>query len=201
MIQTILAVDNEDSILGEFFTECLKDIENYENEAKSLNVIKSNALNELAISLKLSELSKFIFLAFSHGSKESLLSNGSSPYISININNGIFLNAFFYACACNVGEVLGRNLVENGCSSFIGYNKNFEIWDFNRNPFVQCATYGYKLFLSGCNIETIIEKMKEKYDEYIDNYENDIFGAMMLLSNKNSLVYHGNSKHSISMLD
>ena len=36
MIQTILAVDNEDSILGEFFTECLKDIENYENEAKSL---------------------------------------------------------------------------------------------------------------------------------------------------------------------
>lgn len=200
MIQAILAVDNEDSILGNFFTECLQEIENHKSPLIHLDVIKSNALNDLAISLKVESISNFIFVAISHGSEEALLSNGITPYVSSNININKFSNSFFYTCSCFTGKELASKLIENGCSSYIGYDNKFSVWDYHRKPFVECATYGYKLFLSGHNIETIIEMMKTNYDEHIDNYNNDYFGAVMLLDNKKALMALGDEKHNIQML-
>jgi hypothetical protein len=200
MINTILAVDNEDSGLGSFFTECLQDIESFESEAKSLDIVNSNALNDLTISLKLTNITKFIFLAFSHGSDDSLVVKGSNPYISSTLNIKRFTDSFFYACACDTGKVLGQTLINNGCASFIGYNDKFTVWGYNTRPFVECANYGYKLFLQGHDIGTIITMMKMKYDEHIDNYNNDIFGAADLLSNKNALVAYGNHQLNIAKL-
>jgi hypothetical protein len=200
MIQAIIAVDNNDSILGNFFTECLQKIENYTNPLVQLDIIKSNALNDLTISLKVKNLSKIIFVAVSHGSEDSLLSNGVTPYISSNINIDKFSESFFYTCSCLTGKMLAPKLIENGCSSYLGYDNSFSVWDFNRTPFVECATYGYKVYLEGHNIETVLEMMKLKYDEHINNYDNDYFGAVMLLDNKNALIAQGDTKHNIKML-
>lgn len=201
MINTILAVDNEDSGLGSFFSECLQDIEDFQNENKVLTILLSNLLrNDIAISVKLEAIAKFIFLAYSHGNDDSLVVNGSHPYISINVNNNRFTDSLFYACACHTGKILGQSLVDSGCASYIGYQDEFKVWGYNTAPFVECANYGYKLFLEGHDVETIIIMMKSKYDDHINNYNNDYFGAANLLSNRNALIARGNLQLKITDL-
>ncbi|MGJ7033719.1 hypothetical protein [Niabella hirudinis] len=197
MINAILAIDEQDEVLGNFYTECLTDLENFENDKCSITLIKSNALNDLAVSLSIPKNGKFVFLAYSHGSDSELLAGGTTPYISETLNITLFKNSFFYTCSCSTGKRLGQLLIDNQCISYIGYKEKFTIWDYNRTPFVECANYGYKLFIQGYNIESIVEQMKAKYDEHIDNYSNDFFGAAYLLANRNTLLALGDLTHSI----
>jgi hypothetical protein len=197
MICTIIAIDEQDEVLGDFFSECLQDLENFENDKTTLSTIKSKALNEAGISLSVPADGKFVFLAYSHGSENELLASGAIPYVSDTINTTLFRESFFYTCSCSTGMRLGQSLIENKCSSYIGYKGKFEVWDYNRQPFVECANHGYKLFIQGENIESIIIKMKEKYDEHIANYNNDFFGAVILLANKKALVALGDFTHCL----
>ena len=198
MITAILAIDEQDDVLGDFYSDCLRDLQNIENEHVSLSYIKSHSLNEAAISLKVPAAGKFLFLAYSHGSANQLLSKGVNPYISDTINTHLFKQSFFYTCSCSTAIILGQSLIDNECASYIGYKDKFTVWDYNRPPFVECANFGYKLFLQGENIETIIAKMKDKYDEHIDNYNNDFFGSVHLLANRNALSSLGDPTHSIN---
>ncbi len=200
MVQTIIAVDNQDEDLGYFFAECLRHIECF-SDNNSLDIIKSNALNDLIISLKISNTTNFIFLAFSHGTNKALLKNGITPYISTTLNTDKFKESFFYSCACHTGKELGKTLIDKGCASFIGYNKEFSVWLYDIKPFIKCATYGYKLFLEGHQIEDIKNNMIEKYNEYIFNDEILYFTRANLRENRNALVAHGNMKHSIKDLE
>ena len=197
MINVILAIDEEDHILGGFYSDCLRDFENFKTTMCTLSYIRSNALNEASVLMTVPGGQRFVFLAYSHGSENELLSGGVTPYISNSINVTAFKGALFYTCSCSTGKKLGYSLIENECTSYIGYKEKFEIWDFNRQPFVECANYGYKLFTQGENIESIIVKMKEKYDEHIDNYTNDFFGAAHLLANKNALLALGSMDFSL----
>ncbi len=200
MINTILAIDEQDEVLGDFYTECLQDLENIENENITTTYIKSNALNEATISLRVPANGKVAFLAYSHGSETELLASGVTPYISETINTKLFKESFFYTCSCSTGKKLGQSLIDNECSSYIGYKEKFEVWNYNRKPFVECANHGYRLFIQGENVESIIGKMKEKYDEHISNYNNDFFGAAYLLANRNVLVALGDLTHCVDKI-
>ncbi len=198
MINTFLAIDDLDEKLGSFYTECLTDLQSIAENNSTLIAIRSNNLNDLHISLAIPQTENVIFLAYSHGSANELLANGVTPYISDTLNTNLFKGSFFYTCSCSTAKKLGHTLIENECASYIGYKEEFTIWDYNRPPFVECANLGYKLFLSGHNISSIQSIMKEKYDEHIDNYTNDFFGAACLLSNKNALVALGNLEYSVN---
>lgn len=78
-----------------------------------------------------------------------MLAAGITPYISDTINTTLFKDSLFYTCSCNTGKRLVELLIDNECLSYIGYKENFEIWDYNRKPFVECANYGFKLFVLG----------------------------------------------------
>jgi len=200
MVNVILAIDDEDTILGEFYTECLNDLENFENDRCAITSLRSRRLNDLAISVSVPRDSKFVFMAYSHGSDSELLVGGMRPYISETSDLTLFKGSFFYTCSCNTGKRLGHSLINHECISYIGYKEKFEIWDFNRAPFVECANYGYKLFVQGENVQTILEQMKGKYDEKIDNYTNDYFGAVHLLANRNALLGLGDLTYSIDSI-
>lgn len=193
MVNTILAFDNEDSDLGEFFTECSVDLVSHFNHVNAnISTLNSSRLNSIVIEATLEDLNTFIFLSYSHGSENELLANGEVPFVSAE-NANSFSNSFFYTCSCHAGKTLAITLIDEGCLSFIGYNNKFGVWDFNRPPFIECANFGIKLFLEGIASEDILIRMQEKYTEHIDNYNNDIFGSAILLSNRRALRHLGNN--------
>lgn len=191
MVNTIIAFDDQDAILGDFFNDCKTDMDDF-FESKNLiyKVLKSIHLNDLSISVSTQNLSPFIFGAYSHGEEDYLISL-QGQYISTTLNHTCFKDSFFYTCSCSTGKTLGQKLIDEGCLSFIGYKTKFTVWDFNRDPFIDCANLGLKLFFLGLSTNDIIQKMKERYNHYIDNYRNDIFGAVMLMSNKKALTLLG----------
>ncbi len=192
MIDTIIAVDENDNVLGDFFYSCYLDLNDcFVANGINANLIKSNSLNDLSISLRIENKTRFIFIAYTHGGQSELTANGSYQYISNTINIDKFKNSFFYTCSCYTGKELGRHLIDNGCLGFVGYNNKFTVWDFYRSPFVECANYGLKLFVEGFRTDDLYTKMKDKYTEHIDNYNNDMFGAAMLVANRNALVKIG----------
>jgi hypothetical protein len=193
MVDVIGLFDNEDDSLGLFFHLCYENLVSYlENNSINISYYDSRRLNEISISLITDSLDKFITLAYSHGSETELLRK-NTPYISTEINIDKFTDSFFYTCSCHTGKVLGEELINNGTLNYIGYRDKFKVWGFNMNPYIDCANYGIKLFFENHCTNDIITVMKEKYTEHIDNYENDIFGAAMLVSNRNSLISLGNN--------
>lgn len=201
MTEVIIAVDELDDCLGDFFNECLQDLEIIEKEAGcNTKYIKSDQLNDASVSFLVPKDKAFIFLAYSHGSETELLKRATTPYISEILNIDKFKSSFFYTCSCKTGKSLAQTLINNHCHCYIGYNEEFTVWDFNRKPFVECANLGFKLFLQGIESGEIINLMKAKYDEAIDNYENDLMGSAYLLSNKNALTLKGDSTHSLSKM-
>jgi len=193
MINTIIAVDVDDDQLGGFFNSCISDLDIYfkENNHKP-RYLNSKQLNVASINHFVLNTPNLFFLAYSHGSTNELVCN-NTPYISSSINHDIFTNSFFYTCSCKSAKNLGHALVQNGCLSFIGYSDNFEIWDFNQPPFVECANLGAKLFLDGITTEEVYTRMIDLYNSHIANYKNDMMGAAILLSNKRSLKHIGSN--------
>ncbi|CAA0180617.1 hypothetical protein R5N98_01355 [Tenacibaculum maritimum] len=193
MIDVIGLFDNEDGSLGLFFHLCYENLVSYlEKNPINISYFNSPRLNGISISLITDSLGKFITLAYSHGSETELLRE-NIPYVSTEVNIDKFSGSFFYTCSCHTGKILGKELVNNGVLNYIGYSDKFKVWGFNMDPYIDCANYGIKLFFEQKCTNDIIYLMKEKYNEYIDNYENDIFGAAMLVSNRNSLVSFGNN--------
>ena len=193
MINTFLAFDNEDVDLGKFFTECSEDlISHFEINEIHYFLLNSPKLNSIIIEATLEKIKTFIFLVYCHGSDTELLARGVNPFI--NSDNAFnFSNSFFYTCSCHTGKGLAKTLIENGCLSYIGYNNKFSIWDYNRPPFIDCANFGIKLFLQGSSSEEILKRMLDKYNEHIDNYNHDVFGAAILLSNRRALRHLGSN--------
>lgn len=191
MNSIILAFDDEDGELGDFFSACNSDLSTFlEGIGEKSIQLPRHSLNQASIQLITQQHKFFLFGAYSHGSDNSLVVE-SVPYISTEINIDSFGDSFFYACACHTGKVLGQELINKGCGSFIGYRDKFTVWGFNIPPFVECANHGLKEFIKGKSVSEVLDSMVQKYNHHIDNYENDSFGAVMLVSNRNALIRYG----------
>jgi hypothetical protein len=204
MINTILVFDENDKDLGSFFELCRENLDEFFTEKEiPKEIIDRNSVFEIIIPLTIDKFKngKFVFAAFTHGDKNNLLKSGTYPYISTTDSLSIFKKSFFYTFACEAGEVLGKELVNQGCKCFIGYNKKTYIWNTFQIPFVNTATYGLKLFFDGENTKTIFSKMKDLYNEEIDKiYENDFVIASILMDNRDALVLHGENINISSMI-
>lgn len=193
MAKTVIVFDEVDKQLGTFFQLCIEDLNDFFNSLAIQPILLNSAkLNDSSIELTTKSLDAFIFGAYSHGG-ENCLVNSTATYISTTVNNTCFNNCFFYTWSCSCGYELGGNLIENGCLSFIGYNKVIAIWNTYVLPFIICANHGLKLFFSGVNTFQIIIEMKNQYNNEIDSiYEKDFMIASILRENRDALVKHGN---------
>ena len=190
MNDIILAIDEEDTELGSFFKDCGADLINFfEQKQITIDKLVASQINHVYVKVITENLNSFTFLAYSHGSDAQLVSNGTS-YIDED-NADSFENSLFYTCSCDTGKLLGSKLVQKGCLSYIGYKDKFIVWDFNRLPFVECANYAIKQIYLGKGSEEALIMAKSKYNEYIDDYNNDLMGAAMLRSNRDVLIHLG----------
>ncbi|SEE59134.1 hypothetical protein SAMN04487765_3283 [Tenacibaculum sp. MAR_2010_89] len=194
MTNSIFAFDTSDLTLGEFFRSCKLDLEAFfqNNNNTSIRYIHGNQLNDLNISIVLENMTSFIFGAYSHGSENSLVVSATTPYISTELNNEAFENAFFYTWSCSSGKVLGKSLIDNKCACFIGYKDIISIWSTHQKPFVETATLGLKLFIENVSTHNIPSLIKEKYNDEIDEiYKKNFMIASILMDNRDALVIHG----------
>ena len=194
MANTILAFDELDSVLGSFFQSCKENLDLF---FAQINIqptfLNSNKLNDLAIEIVTKEVTSFVFGAYSHGSNDCLVKSASIPYVS-STNSSNFKNSFFYTFSCSSGMILGDNLIANGCHCFIGYKDIVAIWSTFPKPFINCANYGLIQFFKGENSHTIINQMKEKYNDEIDEmYRYDFLIASILKENRDGLILLGNN--------
>jgi len=204
MINTILAYDNQDIDLGDFFEKCALMTMNSINSNFNVTEINSRCLNELTIQIKTEIINTkpFLFISFTHGSEIELLKGGTTPFISDTLNSSCLRNSFAYCFACYSGNKLGALLVENGAKTFVGYNGELKIQKFFGafEYFIVCATSGIVSFLLGESINNAVDKMKEKYTECVDLfYQKDMVIASWFMEHRDAIVLLGDSK--LSMFD
>jgi hypothetical protein len=194
MTNTILAFDELDNVLGSFFQSCKENLDLFFTEiAIQPTFLNSNKLNDLAIGFVTKDISSFVFGAYSHGGNDCLLKSASIPYVS-KTNSFNFKKSFFYTFSCSSGRELGANLIDNGCYCYIGYKDIIAIWSTYPKPFVECANYGLIQFFNGEESHSIINQMKNKYNEEIDDvYQQDFLIASILMENRDALVLYGNN--------
>ncbi|MBN2285109.1 MAG: hypothetical protein JXI43_01580 [Tissierellales bacterium] len=194
-------MDSEtDESLGLYFFGCAQELKKYIQSFVTYDIklqeIHGRLLNPayLEILLKKQQPQKFIFIAYSHGRENALLHEGIR-YIEAERNTYLFKNALFYTNACLSGRILGQNLIQAGCTAFVGYNDEVVAANPYYDIFQACENYGIERFFQGENLDISYRKMKQKYTEKIEDlYEFDIFAASLLAKNRDALVLLGDNR-------
>jgi len=202
MINFIVAYDNQDDHLGEYFEDCKNQLfrvlaEHSEFVNGVVHEIDGNLCNDVYIDMTIPSYNTnpFIFIAYSHGSEKALCC-GNNRYVEKGVNAHHFVNSLFYTTACSVGKELGEHLIGQGCLAFVGYEKTINVYQQDGNIEISrnCDNAGIIAFLSE-NI-TIFEaytKMKKYYTQQIDRLNNikDIVFAADLVETRDALVCLG----------
>ena len=195
MTDLIVAFDNEDTELGVFFSRCAELVVDTLNETWNCISIDSRSLNQVNLEIRTEQFQgNFVFASFTHGSESSLVASGGI-FLQSPVKRNYLANSFSYCFACHSGRLLGRELVENGTHSFIGYSGEASIVTTYIDLFAGCAIEGLLRFHNGSTILEAYNLKKEKYNEEIDGlYEDNFFVASILMDNRDCLILHGNEE-------
>ena len=98
--------------------------------------------------------------------------------------------SFFYACSCLSAKQLGKQIIDNGCKVFLGFDATIS----SCNPEVEgiyqdCENAFIPFFVNdGLTIHDCLKKVKEKYVESIGHIASyySIFEASVLENNFNA---------------
>jgi hypothetical protein len=195
MIKTIIAYDNNDSVLGGYFNSSFLYINALKKQTNvSITELDSSGCCESKINQIIPSFNNknFVFVALSHGSEDGKHLMGGDNYVNEN-NSFLFNNSFFYSTSCHIGKQLGNILFNNGCKCFIGYTNSVKapISGGLVDLYVECELYALKKFyLTTKSIGDLFEEMILFIDNKFLELANgsDIVDAMVLLDNKNSMV-------------
>ena len=176
MIKFIIAFDNQNETLGQYFEDCKNDIVDFLEEqnhlAPSCLKISDAQCNVAYIDLKIPQYNPqpFIFIAYSHGEEDRLMCHGNA-FVSLD-NCHHFSNSLFYSTACLIGKRLAPALIESECIAFIGFNEETRVIPKGkkyRKTFIDCDNFAIKLFLSSeKTVGESFEAMKNYYTTKID---------------------------------
>ena len=199
MIYLIVAFDNEDDKLGIFFSRCAENVIKSIDEGWNCISIDSRSLNDVHLKIRTGQFrGNFIFISFTHGS-ESTLSASGSRFLQSPVEPNYLANSFSYCFACKAGKILGRELVEKGTHTFMGYVAEVNFVVGYVDVFANCAVEGFLQFCNGSNIfESFILK-KSKYTEEIDNvYKDNYLVASVLMDNRDCMVLYGKTEMQVN---
>jgi hypothetical protein len=206
MINVIVAYDDIDRELGDFFRSCYYDLLQYFGNSKN-NIqwidIDGDNLSRSKIQEAVSsfEGQPFVCLAYSHGTEDALQCD-EGIYIDRN-NCYFFCNSFFYTFSCKAGKELGDLFVAHGCKNFVGYKDTASVILTAISYFVECANHGIKCFFENQNSLDTYHSMLDKYEEVVDRLreKGDMDSELIstLTSNKNALIMLPENNNSVSI--
>lgn len=200
MIKVVIAYDDNDSALGDYFEESYDNLchaihatgDNQTIVLRGLDCDEAN-INSAVVPLN---INPFVFVGLSHGDiTGTYLLTESDNYVSPD-NAVNFPNSFFYTTGCNVGLVLREALLENNCKVFVGYT------DYSKAPlnedynsmFIDCELFALKQFMSTNNtLHQLFSEMLDYTQTQIDYLfaHDEIVEAMDLQSNKDCISIFG----------
>ena len=202
MINIVIAYDNNNASLGQYFEDCQKDIVALLDEQRQLvktcSIVPSPKCNVSYIDISIPKMNSnpFIFIAYTHGVDEGLKCSGTS-FVSMD-NCHHFANSLFYSTACLIGRKLAPELINKGSKVFIGFKEESEVFQNTsyRQTFIECDNFALKMFMtSDVTVEESFISMKNYYTSRIDRFiefgEDPLFiGA--LTANREALICLGN---------
>ena len=199
MIKIVVAYDDNDSALGDYFEESYNNLLQTIQAANETptTILRGLECNEANVNNAVNPLkvNPFLFVGLSHGDDGNCLLTENDTYVSPN-NAVNFTNSFFYTTGCNSGLDLRQNLLQHGCKVFVGYTDNSKAplnEDYN-SMFIDCELYALKQFLSSNNtMDELFDEMLSYTQTQIDwLFANDeIVEAMDLQSNLDCIKIFG----------
>jgi hypothetical protein len=201
MVRFFIAYDEEDLSLGHYFLrckfDCLTQLEMVPQLSPQITEIPSARCTKeyIEIQTMIHQDEPFVFVAFSHGNENSLVSVNDN-YITTETINASFNKTLFYSNSCLTAKKLGPNLIDNGCTTFIGYEQTVDkLLGDNLKTSLKCDTSGLNAFLSqDITVKEAFDQMKIVYSQEISKLERfgDILTAAVLINSRESLVLLGN---------
>lgn len=198
MVNFLIAYDDNDSNLGDYFEASYKDISTaiVVNHYIAISSIRGLDCTQKNVNTLIDayNYANFIFVGLSHGNEEELVA--TEVFVS-KANALKFDGALFYTCACSCGHTLGNNLIASGCLCYIGHRDTAYIIEDYHDIFYKCQNFAIKNFV------LTSETIGESYDKMIDYYNSEIdrlvlgdmddtIAASTLVENRDVLVIYGN---------
>ncbi len=203
MVNILLAYDDNDMRLGDYFQKSYEHISNWVsmNPDVVVNALRGLDCTELNVNSHIATYNgdRFIFAGLSHGNEDALCTSNDN-YASL-ANSSSFHNSFFYTCACLTADVLGGDLINKGCLVYIGYDSVVYVPESHFEVFIKCENFALGTFVtSGKHIGACFREMNELYNAEIDKLVigNDIIAASLLNESKDSLVILGDQNLTIN---
>ena len=149
-----------------------------------------------------------------HGSPKIICGHKREIIVNSEENPEVLKNSITYSLSCASALVLGPKSVEKGAISFIGYESDFALGkdpESEASPrhdkiaklFLEPSNILFSSLLNGYNVQTAVEKAKNKMKENIwylnttKSFPEAIYYATFLFGNYLGLVAHGDKNASI----
>lgn len=204
MINTIIAYDNNDYQIGDYFNRSYLHLDELKNQPYiNMTGIDGDSCIETNINVIIPQFNQtaFVFIGLSHGTDDGFSLRAVDYYVK-ETNANHFLNSFFYSTACHIGRNLGNVLISHGCKCFIGYTDVSEvplIEDYE-DLFIECELYAIKnFFLTTKSINVLYDEMIAFTDEKVIELANgsDVLDAMALIRNRDCMVIIGEDANKL----
>lgn len=204
MINTIIAYDNIDYHIGDYFNRSYLHLDELRNQSTiSITAIDGNNCLENNINNVIPpfNINPFVFVGLSHGADDALSLRAADNYVNTN-NANLFSNSFFYATSCHIGRSLSTILVSHGCKCFIGYTDVSEVPLIEKyeDLFIECELHALKnFFLTTKPIQVLYDEMLKFIDDKVIEIANgsDILEAMALIRNRECMVLIGEDSNKL----
>jgi hypothetical protein len=205
-LKIIVAYDNQDEVLGSYFTACKDDILGFLLEQKEngfpleiVEIIESANCHPAYIDLRLSDYQDepLLVIAYSHGLPHSIRCNNVGYIHSDNVH--LFYNSYFSTNACSSAKELGVSFAGKQ-GVFIGFDK--EVRAFKRESgmmetSVKCDNCGLKYAIANplMTITETFKAIKSYYNMVIDegdDFQVNVFTLTELRKTRDALKIYGN---------
>jgi hypothetical protein len=200
MIEFVIAYDEGDIALGSYFQKCRDQLVSVIQGIPlvcTTNELSSHRCTRVYLDVYLGHLKDvpFIVSAFTHGNPNQLVVNGGR-FVDSDEDNTFFQHSLFYTNSCSSGRILGPSLISQNCKVFIGFNQDVDalLGDPYEDLSVRCDNYGIIAFLTqDITAFEAYEQMLSNYTREIQSLKdaNDVLRAGILITARESLVYHG----------
>lgn len=198
MLNVIFVSDNFDFQIGDncalAYSHLIAEVDFTGN---NIHLLDGNNCTAENVEHKISsfEGKKFILVAFSHGTEDSLKSSvEDTPYIHPE-NCYFFGSSFVYTNSCYAGLKLKDELASAGCLGFVGYNDEVRLPKNHEDDilFIECENSGLINFLNTENslsesVEVMRSAYKRQAKQFLDKKMN--LAAAFLIHNLNSLTFY-----------